>query len=136
MDYYRLSDILAEHFPELTAEIEYYRYSDDGQEEGPHLVFGGVLAPAMERWMKADPPSQLQIGKALELLEKMERSGVAQIQEVSSFSVLERLVGEFEFPTIFWEMVGPETMKSIEYLHEFWGIEKPTQLGHVRHTDD
>jgi hypothetical protein len=115
LSYNALNDELAKRVPELANAVARLRQQWD-DEPGPHVVFGDLLVPYLEKAARAQarPPG---VAAALELLEDMITTfDDDEIRNVAGASVLEPLSGNPEAWSALRPLMGPHTCRLADQL--------------------
>jgi hypothetical protein len=109
LDYSALNDELAKRVPELAQGVARIRQQWDDSEPGPHVVYGDLLVPYLERAARA-PTHPPGLVAAFDLLEEMITSfHDDEIKNVAGASVLEPLSGDRQAWSALRPFMGPYT---------------------------
>jgi hypothetical protein len=90
LQYSHLNSELIERFPELFGGYAELRAMWDGDEAGPHEVYGDLLAPYLTTLLNADG-SDISLVRVFDFLEQMAKSEDQAIRDVLGGSVLEAI---------------------------------------------
>jgi hypothetical protein len=115
LSYNTLNDELAKRVPELSSAVAGFLQQWD-DEPGPHVVFGDLLVPYLERAARGQSRSP-GVAAALDLLEDMVASfDDDEIRNVAGASVLEPLSGNPEAWSALRALMGPHTRRLADQI--------------------
>lgn len=121
--YASLNESLIEACPELAAELEGERGGRFGEEPGPHVVYGDLIAGHLVR-LATQPDSEDVIGRrdgALAFLERLACDPDFEVRCVAQVSVLESVL---DSPGAFCRLeagMGPCTIRLVHEVARSWG---------------
>jgi len=120
MKYSELNQLLLQRLPELFAGYAELKAIGDGDEPGPHVLYGDVLVPYLTALLKSRG-SDVALARIFRLLEELALSGEQDIRDVLGASVLEGLNGERDARDAARDYMGPGTKRLAEEIERAWG---------------
>jgi len=117
----RYDDVVSEllrALPELSGSYESERQWWGAEVPSPHIVFGNVLNPYVDRLL--DKADEVSLGRVFSFLERLAIASDARTQEVVAVTVCEHLVAHPERLDLARRFMGPSTLTISLEVQEFW----------------
>src|SRR5574341_1598330 len=118
--YSKLNTMLLESFPQLTAAYREAVRVSDGDEPGPHVVFGDVLTPHIIHLLESDGHDS-ELKAIFEFLEALVPSCNSDVRDVVGASVCERLNDRRSWRERARTFMGANTLQLSKDLERAWG---------------
>lgn len=119
LEYSELNAELIERFPELFGGYAELKAMWDGDEPGPHVLYGDTLVPYIAGLLKRDD-SELSLLRVFKFLEELAGSEDRSIRDLLGASVLEGLYGFADVRDRAQEYMGPRTKQLAENIGKAW----------------
>jgi len=117
--YDNVSDVLAEYVPELKEAYQgELRWWGD-QRPGPHVVYGDILNPYLERLLHSGDEAKLR--QVFEFVERLAGNPDERVQELVAVTICEYLGGDAERLSAARRFMGPVTARYSRAVEQFWG---------------
>jgi len=117
--YEEISQLLIKEFPELEEkyrkELEWW----DDEEPGPHNIYGDVLNPYLLDLLRKENHNK-KLRDIFSFLEELANSDNKKVQEVVTFTILERLSSEPDLLKKAQKYMGPKLLQFLKELKKFW----------------
>lgn len=119
MTYAELNGLLVRRLPELSDKYWELRKLWEGDEPGPHVVYGDLLAPYVVELLETGrDPAALQ--RAFALIEELASDGRGEIRDVAGASVLEAVIQRSSTRERAWALMGPATQLMARTIAKAW----------------
>lgn len=116
MEYDALNSELIERIPDTFGGYAELRAMWDGDEPGPHVVYGDVLVPYALAQLALGP--SVACAELFNFLEEMALSSDQNIRDVLGASVLEALLSEPEAWVVAKQLMGPATLELAQLMED------------------
>lgn len=120
LTYSDLNQTLLAQFPELADAYAKVKEIWEGDEPGPHIVYGDVLTPYVIQLLESKS-SDSQLRRIFEYLEGLLGQGDQTIKDVVGASVLERLNDKVAWREQARTHMGPASLELSKRLQDAWG---------------
>ena len=121
LHYTELNTTLLARFPELFDGYAELKAIWDGDEPGPHVLYGDLLAPHLIALLTR-PETEIARLRSFVFLEELAQSDDQRIRDVLGASVLERLLSEPPATrSAARAYMGPHTRALAEAIEQAWG---------------
>ena len=127
LTYSDLSKRLLEAVPELRIPYEQQLKISSGEDPGPHIVFGDVLAPYLVFLLESGQREDI-VRRIFEFLEELAVHPDIHVQEVIAQAVVERLAEDKALLSAARKYIGPRTLQFVQEAGDFWGISDAKDL--------
>ena len=118
VSYEETSEKLLEYVPELRESYEAESRWWGSDKPGPHVVYGEVLNPYIDRLLESGDEARL--GSVFAFLELLSCSADKRVQELVTVTVCEHLGTNPELLRKARRYMGPATLKHSEDVERFW----------------
>jgi hypothetical protein len=116
--YEDVSDKLMEHVPELREAYEAELKWWGNDQPGPHVVYGDVLNPYIDRLLQSGDQAALR--RVFAFLEILSCCEDQRVQELVAVTVCEHLGDDEERLRDARRFMGPATLKHCDDVEKFW----------------
>lgn len=117
--YDNVSDVLVEYIPDLEEAYQgELRWWGD-QRPGPHVVYGDILNPHIDRLLRSDDEAKLR--QVFEFVEMLAGNPDSRVQELVAVTICEHLGSDAERLGAARPFMGPLTERYSRDVEQFWG---------------
>lgn len=120
MHYSDLNSQLLARVPEVFEGYAELKAMWDGDEPGPHVLYGDVLVPHLVKLLRSQE-AEIALLRIFSFLEELAVSDDPEIRNVLGASVLEGLNGNPEARVAARDYMGPFTKRLAEEIESAWG---------------
>ena len=119
--YEDVSVALTTHLQELREAYETEQQWWSGETPGPHVIYGNVLNPYIERLIEAGDEAALR--RVFAFVELLSNSDDVRVQEVVAVTICERLGSDENRLMQAKRLMGPATRKISDEVEAFWNAQ-------------
>jgi len=120
LEYSSLNAELIDRFPQLFGGYAELKAMGDGDEPGPHVLYGDVLVPEIARLLGSEG-EEATLVRIFAFLEELATSSDQAIRDVLGASVLEPLNGNRLAREAAKHYMGPSTRQMAKQIENAWG---------------
>jgi hypothetical protein len=114
-----LNALLVRRLPELSDQYWELKRLWEGDEPGPHVIYGDLLAPYVVELLEGGgEPERLE--RAFALIEELASAALGEIRDVAGASVLEAVVQNPSARERAWRFMGPATELMARRIAKAW----------------
>jgi hypothetical protein len=117
--YTDLNGLLVRRLPELSDKYWELRKLWEGDEPGPHVVYGDLLAPYVVELLETSGDAGA-LERAFALMEELATAALGEIRDVVGASVLEAVIQNPVARERAWPLMGPVTGQMARRIAEAW----------------